>query len=124
MISIQLEFQDNEFQELRVEGHGSQDSAQPLACNSVSVLTQTFEESTLRLVDPGAFEVVNEAGRSRIYRNTTLLESEQNEILDPLVRSYLIGIKMIRERFPEEICLELRERSPEGLEKQGERHGT
>jgi len=124
MISVQVEFLNDQFRQLRVEGHQIRDTQLPLVCNSVSILTQTFEESVLRLVDQKAFLVENETGKSRLVRNSKELNTEQMNILEPLVKSYLIGMKMIRESFPGEVSLSLKTTDGTDIKEKGASHGT
>lgn len=110
MINILIGFQSSRFTELTVCGHGSDPSGVSLACNSVSILTQTFEESVLQLVNKEAFDVFNSSGKSKILRNGNIIGTEQNLILDCLVKSYVIGIRRVQLSFPDEIVLSLGDR--------------
>ncbi len=109
MISVALEFDGELFTTLQVDGHESSGREDALVCNSVSVLTQTFEESVLRLVSQEGFSVENSKGRSRMVRVSSALKPKECEVLDPLVRNYLVGIKMVKDRFQGQISLKLQE---------------
>ena len=109
MIKIAIGFQENRFYELSVHGHASGGSGKSLTCNSVSILTQNFEESLLQLVDRNAFRIENTSGKSEILRNGNYLGAEQDLILDCLVKSYVIGIRRVQLSFPKEVVLDLRD---------------
>jgi|SaaInl4_135m_RNA_FD_contig_31_809202_length_820_multi_4_in_0_out_0_2 uncharacterized protein YsxB (DUF464 family) len=112
MISVALEFKGELFTALEVDGHASSGQEDALVCNSVSVLTQTFEESVLRLVSEDGFTVENSKGKSRMRRVSKALRRKECDILDPLVRNYLVGIKMVKEQFHGQITLELQKTKP------------
>jgi len=124
MIRVRLTCLGGEFQKLNVSGHVAKNTGMSLVCNSVSVLTQTFEESVIRLVDKEAFEVINESGRSELIRNSKGLNAEHSHTLDSLLRSYIIGIQRIRSSFPEEIRFELMENEIVHIREKGVDHGT
>jgi uncharacterized protein YsxB (DUF464 family) len=118
MIRVRLETSDTgRFHSLEVKGHeGGKLGDERAVCNAISVLVQTFIDSSLRFLGKELFQWEVKPGDSRIKLvNPGLLKGSQADIvMDTLTGSLLIGVKGIINSSPKRV-IELKIHKAQGV---------
>ena len=84
-----------------VSGHANYaEKGKDIVCAAVSTLTETFIDSWGKLTDE-KIKVHKEAGDVRIE-----YEKERSDVAETLIRSFLIGVRGVRDAYPDHVQLD------------------